>query len=279
MAKTDALSIKVESGAAAKLIEKYGEMMEAIPAKLISEQLVNKNYSGDPMSGSVEITRLQSAVSQAQGTARTAMAGNNIKADPVTVNLNVHREIVEQWKKTEAERAGIENLVAKRKLSHQLSMVTELDTAFFTEAVSAGSEVVVTDKTTLVTKIEKLIQTVEAVTNDYIRKGVDRSLLRLSLTPEYFDLLEDYIVSLPNPDGTSTSYFKRVQTYVNLNQTEDAICMAVESIAQPVAIIPYAQEDLELSPNTAVSLFYDYGTKAIMPDLIMYADLGDVVSA
>jgi hypothetical protein len=282
MARTDALSIKTTNDStAAKLIEVYGKMIEPVKAQLISAQLKNNNYSGSLAAGSVEVYRLQTAVSKTYGTARGAGAGDKVKKDPTTVNLNVHKEIVEEWKKGEAEAAGIDNLVAGRRVSHQLAMVTELDTAFFAEAVSAGTEVDVSAQTTLVAKVEKLIQTVEATTNEYIEKGVNRAFLALSLTPEYYDLLEDYINTLPNPadGGVKIEVFKRVRVFVNLNQTVDAIVMAMESIAQPVNIFPYAQSDIDLSNDTAVTLFYDYGTEAVMPDLIAYASLGDEVSA
>ena len=50
----------------------------------------------------------------------------------------------------------------------------------------------------------------------------------------------------------------------------DAIGMRYDSIAQPCTVSQYSPEKIPLSNDYAVSLFYDYGTKAVTPDLIRY---------
>jgi hypothetical protein len=52
--------------------------------------------------------------------------------------------------------------------------------------------------------------------------------------------------------------------------------MAVGAIAQPVVAQPYVVEPIPLSNAVAIELFYHYGTKAVMPDLIKYASLSAV---
>ncbi len=282
MARQDATSLyQVDDNTKLKLMEKYGAVIEAVKAGALSLSLKAQAYSGDPKAGSVEYRRLQTAASKTYGTARSNAAGDKIKADPITVNLNTHREIVEEFKKMEVERLGVDNLVGRRQQAHVLSMITELDTAFFAQAVSAGSEVDVSGEAAVKDKVEALIRDVESTENEYIPKGIDRSFLVLALSPAYYDALEDYINTLPNPanGGVKMDVFKRVRVVPNLNQTKDAIVMATESIAQPVSIMPYETDDIPLSADQAVQMFYDYGTKALMPDLVKYATLGDVASA
>ena len=49
----------------------------------------------------------------------------------------------------------------------------------------------------------------------------------------------------------------------------DALLMVRGAVAQPVVVNQYGDpEKIQLSNDYAVSLFYDYGTKALTPDLI-----------
>ena len=56
MARTDALSIYTNAAGstADKLAESYGKVIESIQKGALSEQLKNKDYSGDPTTGSVK---------------------------------------------------------------------------------------------------------------------------------------------------------------------------------------------------------------------------------
>ena len=57
----------------------------------------------------------------------------------------------------------------------------------------------------------------------------------------------------------------------NLTSTADALIMVDGAVAQPVVMYPYrAPERIPLSNDMAVAMFYDYGTKALTPDLIFY---------
>ena len=78
MARQDALSIYVDNLALDKLAETYGAVIEAEQKEAVSEQIKNKNYSGDPTSGSVEIDRFKNATINALGTARSGGAGDKL---------------------------------------------------------------------------------------------------------------------------------------------------------------------------------------------------------
>lgn len=277
MAKQDALSILLSNGVTAdKLIESYSELVDMIQKGAISSQIKNTNLSGDPESGSVEVRRLMTAASQAYGTARAATAGDAVKNNGVTINLDQDKEIVEEVEWKDIQFYGVDGILAKRSRNHQLAMIRELDTAFFTEAVSAGTEETITS-TTIEDQIEELIQSVETVSNDNV-DGVDRDMLVVTVSPAVYGQLRNYIDSLPNPvdGGVDVKKFHDVRIFSNTRQTVDAICMAVGAIAQPVVAQPYEVDRIPLSNALAIELFYHYGTQAVMADLIKYATLSAV---
>lgn len=277
MAKTDSLNVFASNGVTAeKLAESYAEVLDMIQRSAISMQLKNTNFSGDPTSGSVEVRRLMTAGSQAYGTARTAGAGDAVKNNGVTINLDQDKEIVEELERKDVALYGIPELIAKRVANHQLAMVRDLDNAFFAEAESAGSEETITS-TTIEDQIEELIQSVETLENDNV-DGVPRDMLAVTVTPAVFGQLRNYIDSLANPlnGGVNVNLFHDVKIFANTRQTEDAICMAVGAIGQPVLVEPYKIQDIPLSNAVGVALFYSYGTQAVMADLIRYASLSAV---
>ena len=278
MAKEDALSILLADGKTAdKLKESYAELVDMIQKSAISAQIKNTNLSGNPESGSVEARRLMTAESQDYGTARTAGAGDKVKNNGVTINLDVDKEIVEEVEWKDIQFYGIDGIIAKRQANHQNAMIRELDRAFFTEAESAGTEVAITG-TEIVDQLEELIQAVETVSNDNV-DGVDREMLVLSVTPNIYGQVRTYLDKVTNLNGQDYNVFHGVRIFSNVRQTEDAICMAVGAIAQPVVAQPYVVEPIPLSNAVAIELFYHYGTKAVMPDLIMYASLSAGISA
>ena len=79
MARLDANSIYINDNDKDKLAETYGEVIEAVQKGAISEQIKNKNYSGDPTTGTVEIDRFKNAQINDLGTARTGGAGDKLK--------------------------------------------------------------------------------------------------------------------------------------------------------------------------------------------------------
>ncbi len=277
MAKEDALSIYLSNGSTLdELTESYSELVDMIQKGAISSQIKNVNLSGDPESGSVEVRRLMTAASQAYGTARTATAGDKVKNNGVTINLDQDKEIVEEVEWKDVQFYGIGDILAKRSANHQMAMIRELDTAFFTEAVSAGTEETITS-TTIEDQIEELIQSVETTSNDNV-DGVDRDMIVVTVTPAVYGQLRNYIDSLPNPvdGGVDVKKFHDVRIFSNTRQSVDAIAMVVGSIAQPVVAQPYEVERIPLSNALAIALFYHYGTQAVMPDLIKYATLSSV---
>ena len=274
MARINSLNIfagKVEGEAVKdKLAETYGEVLEAIQKSAISEQIKNKNYSGDPATGSVEIDRFKNSAVNDYGTARTA--GNGVALDnngKVTVAVDTDKEIVEELENKDVELYGIDGMAEKRKVNHEKRMVAYLDREFFAKAEEEGSEVE-TSKTATAEKLEDLIQSVETTVNDWV-DGVDRDMLVLTVTPAVYGQLLNYIDSVPNSlTGLTDNMFHNVRIFSNHRQTKSMICMIDGAVAQPVVADEYDAERIPLSNAIALELFFSKGTKAVMPDLIKY---------
>lgn len=273
MARQNALSIYIDDNTADKLAETYGQVIEAVQKGAVSEQIKNKNYSGDPSTGSVEIDRFKNATINDLGTARTGGAGDKLKnTGKVTINVDTDKEIVEEIAKKDIKLYGIDGMAEKRKDNHIKRMIAYLDTQFFAEAVTSGTSVNLAG-TTIAEKLEDMIQKVETTTNDWV-DGVDRDMLVLTVKPSVYGALLNYIDSVPNSlTGLKEDYFHGVRIYSNHRQTKDVICMIDGAIGQLVTTDEYNAEKIPLSNDIALELFFSKGTKAVMPDLIKYANV------
>lgn len=272
MARTDANSIYIQDNEKDKLAEIYGNVIDSIQKSALSEQIKNKNYSGDPTSGSVEIDRFNNATIDDLGTARTGAKGKSLKnGGKVTINVDTDKEIVEEVANKDLKLYGVVGIADKRKDNHVKRMSAYLDTEFFKEAEKSGT--VVTPAETaknIEDKLEALIQSVETTQNDFV-DGVDRDQLVLIVTPAVYGELLNYIDSVPNSiTGLTDSMFHKVRIFSNHRQTKSAICMIDGAVAQLVTTDEYDLEKIPLSNNYALELFFSKGTKAVMPDLIKY---------
>ena len=277
MARTDALSIMADSTTKDKLSEIQGFVIEAVQTGAVSEKMKNTDYSGDPVNGSVEIDRFKNAQVDDYGTARAAGAGNKLlNTGKVTINVNEDKEIVEEIAKKDVKLFGIPSIMDKRKKNQALRMIADLDTRFFAQMVADGTEITgLTTATPLVENLEKVIQSIETTQNDWV-DGVDREMIELSVKPSIYGKLMNYIDSVPNPiSGIDEDVFHKVKIYSNHRQTKDIVCAIHGAVGQPVTIDEYEPEKIPFSNNYDCSLFYSRGTKAVMPDLIRYADIAE----
>lgn len=272
MARQDALSIYINDETADKLAETYGEVIEAVQKGAVSEQIKNKNYSGDPTTGSVEIDRFKNATVNDLGTARTAGEGDKLKnTGKVTINIDTDKEIVEEIAKKDLKLYGIDGMAEKRKVNHTKRMIAYLDNEFFAKAEAEGTLVTPTAQATDVAKkLEELIVSVETTVNDWV-DGVDRDMLVVTVTPTIYSQLLNYIDSVPNPiNGLDEDMFHKVRIFSNHRQTKSMICMIDGAVGQPVVSDQYDAEKIPLSNDIGLELFFSKGTKAVMPDLIKY---------
>ena len=273
MARQDSLSIFDSAETKAKLSESYGKVIENIEKSTISSVLKNTELSGDPDSGSVEAKRIANTDSKAYGTARTGGKGQNVKAPAVVVNIDTDRELINEVEEKDLAMFGVDGLIQKKTASNERSMKRELERAFFATAASAGTAATLT-KTEANEKLEELIQLVETVKNEYV-DGVERDLINVICTPKAYGEIRNFLdkgASNANIDTSVGEFgmFHSVNVFssVYLPEGVDMIAMCTGAVAQPVKVSLDEAGKIPLSDAYHFGMFYYYGTKAVMPDLI-----------
>ena len=279
MARTNAISLLAGVSTPATLAEIYGLVIENVQKSTLSTALKSQQYTGNPAAGSVEFKRFANSEAKTYGTARTAAKGDKITVPPTTVNLSTHKEIVEEVAKFDLDTFGVAGIMQRRADNHVLTMAADLDRAFFAEANTSGTAFTPGSGVTEIQDIvESMIQTLEVVKNDYT-DGVDRSMMDLVLSPAQYGKLRTFLDTQSNPNvdtaGEEFGMYHGVRVYsctrlpVTPETVTNGILMIRGAVAQPVVVDQYSNpEKIPLSNDYAVSLFYDYGTKALTPDLI-----------
>lgn len=288
MARTNAISLLAGASTPATLAEIYGLVIENVQKSTLSTSLKSQQYTGNPAAGSVEFKRFANSEAKTYGTARTAAKGDKITVPPTTVNLSTHKEIVEEVAKFDLDTFGVAGIMQRRADNHVLTMAADLDRAFFAEANTSGTAFTPGSGVTEIQDIvESMIQTLEVVKNDYT-DGVDRGMMDLVLSPAQYGKLRTFLDTQSNPNvDTAGEEFgmyhgvrvysctrlpvttETVETSKTKTTTTNGILMIRGAVAQPVVVDQYGNpEKIPLSNDFAVSLFYDYGTKALTPDLI-----------
>lgn len=286
MARTNAISLLAGASTPATLAEIYGKVIENVQKTTLSTAMKSQLYTGNPATGSVEFKRFVNSSSKAYGTARSAGKGDAITAPPITVNLSIHREIVEEIAKFDMDTFGVPDIMRRRADNHVTSMAAELDRAFFTQAATEGTAFTPASGATSIQDIlESMFQTMETTHNDYV-DGVDRGLMDLILTPAKYGELRNFLdtQSNPNVDTAAEEYGMyhgvRVYSCTRLPATKSGdsattttthgLLMVRGAVAQPVISNQYGDpEKIPMSEDFSVSLFYHYGTQALTPDLIL----------
>lgn len=271
MARTNALSITFDDKTKDQLAEASNGLIEDIQKNAISSQIKNTNYSGDPTTGSVEVNRFKNAEAADYGTARTAGKGKALaNSGKVTINVDTDKEIIEEVAQKDIKLRGIPGLVEARRNNHSRQLIANLDRDFFKVAEDAATAITTT-ATNIEDVVEAAIQELESTTNDWV-DGVDRDQIVVAMKPSVYGKLRNYVdkVTIPTVDNgeAEIEQFHGVRVFSNHRQTADIIVMIDGAVAQPVTIDDYDAEKIGLSNDYAIELFYSYGTKAVMPDLI-----------
>lgn len=277
MSRITSLSVLLDPTGKMLLSEAYDGVIDNVQKATISGQIKNTDLSGDPNAGTVEAKRFANATSKKYGTARTAGKGDYVEGKPVTVPIDRDREFIEEISQKDISLLGVDGLIAKRSANHAMRMAAELDSEFFKEAVSAGTQFTPSSGTTAIPDIlEEAIVTMETLKNDYI-DGIDRSLMSIQCSPQIYSKIRKYLdeeVNNANVDTAAESFQTyhgvRVMSTVRLPQGCSFILQVDGSIAQPVRSTPYSAERIPLSEDMAVELFFYYGTTAVTPETIIY---------
>lgn len=259
-------------GGRALLAQQYRSVIENVENRMLSTILKNRDLSGDPEAGSVEAKRFANATSEQYGTAAARGSANPIGLKPVNVPLDMHREIIEGLEKYDARRIGVPDLLARRTRNHDRAMARELERAFFACAQSAGT-VFTTALTDIDAILEDLIQTIENTQNDFV-DGVPRDMIHIVCSTAFYGAIRSFLDHTfnANVDTARDDFFAfhgcRCYASTYLPSGVNCIAMVEGAVAQPVSVTPYNARDLQLTNKWALELFYDYGTTAVMPDLI-----------
>ena len=278
--RIDSLNVLLDGSSDGKMLlkEAYDGVIANVQKGTISSKIKNTDLSGDPSAGTVEAKRFVNASSQAYGTARGAGKGTAVKGKTVTVPINVDREFVEEVEQKDIKLLGVDGLVAKRSANHAQRLVAELDTAFFAEGKTAGTQFKPASTMTDIKDIvEAAILQLEKLKNNYI-DGLDRSMLSITFDPDTYSAMRMYLDTVMNTNvDTTTEEFNMyhgVKCY-NSNRLPSGVkfeIMMDESIAQPVMSDVYTAEKIPLSDAVGIELFFHYGTKAVTPDTILWYD-------
>ena len=278
--RIQSLNILLDGSSDGKMLlkEAYDGVIANVQKGTISSKIKNTDLSGDPSAGTVEAKRFVNASSQAYGTARGAGKGTAVKGKTVTVPINVDREFVEEVEQKDIKLLGVDGLVAKRSANHAQRLVAELDTAFFAEGKTAGTQFKPASTMTDIKDIvESAILQLEKLKNNYI-DGLDRSMLSITFDPDTYSAMRMYLDTVMNTNvDTTTEEFNMyhgVKCY-NSNRLPSGVkfeIMMDESIAQPVMSDVYTAEKIPLSDAVGIELFFHYGTKAVTPDTILWYD-------
>lgn len=274
MSRITALDMLTTAGGQAYLAEVYGKVIENVQKGLISGGMKNKDLSGDPTSGTLVAKRFKNATSQSYGTARTAAAGNAVKADEVTIAIDQDKEFVEELENKDIRLYGVEGVVARRAANHTLRMMAELDNAFFAAGAAAANALNLTAYSNIEEELEAIIQECETVKNNFV-DGVPRSMMNLVLSPKYYGKIRNYLDKTANNANVGTDkeefytyHGVKSQSCVHLPDGCNYLLLVDGAIAQPVMADKYKAEKIPLSNAYGLELFFSYGTKVVTPDLI-----------
>lgn len=282
MARTDSINILDDNGDKALLAESFGRVIENYQAMSNVAKIKAVNGSGDPSTGSVVYSRFQNATVNTKGTARTAGKGDELLDDQVTVNLSLHKEIVEEISKFDITHYGVGNIIARRSINHAMRMQAHLDRAALSAlktaaaAASHASDVTYANGTTpnYLDLMEQVVVSLETATSDYV-DGIDRSMIAVLLKPSIYSKVQQSLDKVYAYDGATG--MKEVPGYHGyqvfnekyLPSGTDFIVTVVGSVAQPVYSDGYTNGGrIPLDNNYEVSLFFDYGVGVLTGELV-----------
>ena len=255
------------------LAEVLDGVIENIQVSAVSEALKNREGSGDPRGGSIEYKRFANAQLKTKGTARTAGAGDKVKAKPVIVNLDDDKEIVEELQAKDIKLYGIDGMAQRRKSNFERRIEAYLDRAFFTEVVSGGTAHTTT-KTELKDILDEMIVAKKATQSDFI-DGIDAEDLAIVLNGTARKALKNDLDELPNgtsPANGAIGAYDSVVVYESnrLPQNVDMIVMLKGSVAQPYFIDDYQAEKVPFDDAIALESFIYSGRETLVPEAILY---------
>lgn len=276
MARIASLSQISTAGGYDYLAEEYGKVIENVQKSTISSAIKNTDLSGEPTAGTLEAKRFTNTSSNAYGTARSGGAGQKNTVTPVTIKINVDRELIHEVEEKDTALYGVDGLITRKSAQDQKSMERELERAFFAKAGTAGTRKTSFSASTALDKFEEFVQGIETTSNDFV-DGVDRDMIHVVMNTATYGELRSYIDTATNNANVNTGIAEmgllhgiKVYSSVYLPSGVSRIGMVEGAIAQPVRTVMDEAGKFPASNAYHFGMFYSYGTEAVMSDLIQY---------
>lgn len=264
-----------------KLQVVFGVMLKNLMRAADYSALVNRNYSQNPVKGgSVHVDRMAFATVRDYLTAHGNGKGDAPQNNGIDILVNQDKEIVTEVAKKDVHLwrdGGVVNLLANTYDNMVAALRMFLDRVYFNYAQTVATTVNVSAGSTTIDKLLILIQKAETTQSENI-DGIDRNDLVLTLGGKWYDEVEKYMVTLPNPDGNSSKSLHGVEVRRAARQTVDAIVQARGSIGMPMVIDEYTAGKPDYKNAVVQELYFSYGIGAVMPEAIYKAALDSDIS-
>jgi len=268
MARIESLGVLLTTEGSDYLAEEYGKVIANVQKRSVASRLKNQNLSGSPTAGTVEAKRFENRSSNEYGTARTAGKGQQVKAEPVVISISTDRELITEVEQKDVSLYGVDNFIQRQASLDEQSMLRELETEFFSVAATAAKAITPT-YTDPAGIAEEAIQAVETVKNKFVH-GVPRDMIHLVCAPSFYGQLRTYLDEIEGAAGETIPAYHGVKVHSEVYLPDGVKCIAMieGAVAQPVLPTVAPAQKVPLSNAYAFGLFYSYGTKAVMGDLI-----------
>lgn len=276
MARIESLSQLLTTTGKDYLAEVYGTVIENVQKETISERLKNFELSGIPTSGTIECKRFTNTESKVYGTARSGGAGQDNVVKPVTLAINIDKELIHEVEQKDVSLYGVDGLIERKASQDTNSMVRELERAFFETAVLAGTRKETFTATEALDKFEEIVQLIETTQNEFV-DGVSRDMIAVVMNPATYGELRNFIDTKTYNANVMTNdeFVNRihgVEVYSSTYMPSGVKMIAMIKGAVGRMVLTTLDEPAKFPASNAwhFGLFYSYGNVAVMPDLIYY---------
>lgn len=276
MSRIESLSQLLTTEGKDLLSEVYGTVIENLQKETISERLKNTELSGTPTSGSVECKRFTNTESKVYGTARSGGAGQKNEVKPVTLKINIDRELIHEVEQKDVSLYGVEDLISRKSMADTNSMKRELERSFFETAVLGGTQKETFTATEALDKFEEIVQLIETTQNEFV-DGIPRDMIAVIMNPATYGELRNFIDTKTNNANVETSaesintiHGVEVYSSTYLPSGVKMIAMCKGSVGRMVLTTLDEPDKFPASNAYHFGLFYSYGNVAVTPDLIYY---------
>lgn len=230
----------------------------------------NKDYT------TVEVKRFTNTKSKPYGTARGAGAGQFNEVLPVTLKINIDRELIHEVEQKDVSLYGVEDLIRRKARQDEGSMLRELERSFFETSVMGATRKDTFTATTDIEKFEELVQLLETTMNDFV-DGVPRDMIAVVMSPSEYGKLRTFLDVVTHNANVNTAdeniqriHGVEVYSSTYLPSGVKMIAMVKGAVGQMTLVNLDEPNKFPASNAWHFGLFYSYGNVSVMPDLTFY---------